>query len=501
MPAEPSIPPAAETTPADGSADPAAREPVIEKPARSRNPLSWLRGLSFRAQMILVLVVGALALLVFSPKPQNAPASRAQPDTAAVTAASESVREEQPAPVAQRFAETTPSPETLQKLGSRNVQADPNELGNDRSAPSAIAAFFRPPPPDASAPVVSLDDEERAAGMPYVGPIRRKAPIEVIGVFGTPENMRRPAESAVGPAASGSGSQGPRVSWGPRDLAGNVNRPPPSASPTVASASEAQPSQGVDAARFAPFGRLIKCRLVNTLDSLVPVNTPVVALVTEPVYWNGKEIIPVNSEVFGYVGAEAQIDARGVGRLFDSGTWALVLPAQRSGKNGREWILRGRALARREAVTEGNGRVKAWEVDDMAPGFIGNTISTRDKEELKLFAASFLGAAAKAAGEIAQTRTILPGEAGQNGITQAEPTARNAIAGAVGSGIEAALSRTVERIEEEIKKRGFYVRVPAGHEFYLFVEQTLDPAKAGVGLLSADPAPGTILNKGGERSE
>jgi hypothetical protein len=227
----------------------------------------------------------------------------------------------------------------------------------------------------------------------------------------------------------------------------------------------------------------------------------VVALVTEPVFWNGKEIIPVNSEVFGYVGAEAQIDARGVGRLFDSGTWALVLPAQRGGKNGREWILRGRALARREAVTEGNGRVKAWEVDDMAPGFIGNTISTRDKEELKLFAASFLGAAAKAAGEISQTRTILPGEAGQNGITQAEPTASNAIAGAVGSGIEAALSRTVERIEEEIKKRGFYVRVPAGHEFYLFVEQTLDPTKAGVGLLAADPAPGSILNKGGERNE
>lgn len=468
--------------------DVAVAELVSATPSRSYNPISWLRKLSFRGQVILILVVSCVALLVFTAEPAK-PQQTQQP-------AAESVAGGEPAAdlPAQRFSDTTPSAETLRALGARQVMLTPDEAGGDsRMAPNAIAAVFRPPAVEQTAPLAPLDDEDLAAGMPYVGRVRRNAPIEVLGVFGTPEAM---------PANGQGGAQGARVSWGPRSLAGNVNGALPQG-PSVAGASPAdQGATGrVDESQFAPFGRLIKCRLVNTLDSLVPTNTPVVALVTEPVFWNGKEIIPVNTEVFGYVGAEPQIDARGVGRLFDSGSWALVLPAQRSGKNGREWLLRGRVLARREALTEQTGRVKAWEVDDMAPGFIGQTISTLDNQELRSFAASFLGAAAKAAGEISQTRSIVPGEAGQNGVTEADPTVGNAVSGALGAGIEAALSRSVERIEDEIKKRGFYVRVPAGHEFYLFVEQTLDPRRAGVGVLASEPSAGDILSKGGEKSE
>lgn len=475
--AQPQTPPSEET--------PEISVPDLDtsKPARSYNPISWLRGLSFRGQVILTLVVGCVALLVFTAEPAKPQQGQQAPTEAVV---------EQADGPAQRFDDTTPTPEMLRALGARQVQLTPDEAGGEsRIAPNAIAAVFRPPVAEEAAPVAFVDDEDLAAGMPYVGRARRNAPIEVLGVFGTPI------------AATGQeGGQGARVSWGPRSLAGNQN----GTTPTAARLGEGQPSGsgapvGVDASQFAPFGRLIKCRLVNTLDSLVPTNTPVVALVTEPVFWNGKEIIPVNTEVFGYVGAEPQIDARGVGRLFDSGTWALVLPAQRSGKNGREWLLRGRVLARREALTGQTGRVKAWDVDDMAPGFVGQTISTLDNQELRSFAASFLGAAAKAAGEIAQTRSIVPGEAGQNGVTEADPTVANAVSGAIGSGIEAALTRSVERIEDEIKKRGFYVRVASGHEFYLFVEQTLDPRRAGVGLLASDPSPGAILENGGGKSE
>jgi len=38
------------------------------------------------------------------------------------------------------------------------------------------------------------------------------------------------------------------------------------------------------------------------------------------------------------------------------------------------------------------------------------------------------------------------------------------------------------RIRDEIAKRGVYVRVPAGKTFYLFVEQTIDPRSAEIGL-------------------
>jgi hypothetical protein len=44
------------------------------------------------------------------------------------------------------------------------------------------------------------------------------------------------------------------------------------------------------------------------------------------------------------------------------------------------------------------------------------------------------------------------------------------------------------RIRQEISRRGVYVRIPAGKEFYLFVEQTIDPGRAVVGLrLPAEP--------------
>jgi hypothetical protein len=52
------------------------------------------------------------------------------------------------------------------------------------------------------------------------------------------------------------------------------------------------------------------------------------------------------------------------------------------------------------------------------------------------------------------------------------------------------MNQVAGRIREEISKRGVYVRVPAGKEFYLFVEQTIDPRAAAIGLrLPADGHP------------
>ena len=44
------------------------------------------------------------------------------------------------------------------------------------------------------------------------------------------------------------------------------------------------------------------------------------------------------------------------------------------------------------------------------------------------------------------------------------------------------MNQLAGRIRDEISKRGVYVRVPAGKPFYLFVEQTIDPRAAAVGL-------------------
>jgi hypothetical protein len=49
---------------------------------------------------------------------------------------------------------------------------------------------------------------------------------------------------------------------------------------------------------YAPAFRLVKCQLVNTVDSS-NITTPIIGLVTDDLCWNGKTIVRANSEVHG----------------------------------------------------------------------------------------------------------------------------------------------------------------------------------------------------------
>jgi len=233
---------------------------------------------------------------------------------------------------------------------------------------------------------------------------------------------------------------------------------------------------------FAPFGRLVKCQLVDTVDSVTARSEPIVALVTEDLDWNGDVIIPAGTEAFSYARPEPIIDAVGVGRLVDSGEWTLVLPGGPEGANGRELILKARAVDRRELVVSDRGRARAWGVDDGADGLIGYTLSTTDNREIKLFAAAAVSGLAQGFGAIAERQQAAPGLPGVLGATQPAPTLGNALTGSLGAGTVEYMNQLAGRIRDEISKRGVYVRVPSGKEFYLFVEQTIDPRAAAVGL-------------------
>jgi hypothetical protein len=233
---------------------------------------------------------------------------------------------------------------------------------------------------------------------------------------------------------------------------------------------------------FAPFGRLVKCELVGTVDSVTARSEPIVALVTEDLDWNGDVIIPSGTEAFSYARPEPIIDAMGVGRLVDSGEWTLVLPAGPGGANGRELILRARAIDRRELVVSQGGRVSSWGLDDGADGLVGYALSTLDDREIKLFAAAAISGMAQGFGSIAERQQAAPGLPGVLGATQAAPTLGNALGASLGAGAVDYMNQLAGRIRDEISKRGLYVRVPAGKAFYLFVEQTIDPRAAAVGL-------------------
>jgi hypothetical protein len=233
---------------------------------------------------------------------------------------------------------------------------------------------------------------------------------------------------------------------------------------------------------FAPFGRLIKCTLVETLDSVTARSEPIVGIVTQELDWNGDVIIPAGTEVFGYARPEPVRDASGVGRLVDTGEWTLVLPGGARGENGRELILKARAIDRRESVVTDTGGVRSWGVDDGADGLVGYTLSTLDNNEIKLFASAAIGGMAQGIGAVVQRQEPAAGVSGILGATQVAPTIGNALAGSLGTGAVDVMNQIASRIREEIARRGVYVRIPAGKEFYLFVEQTIDPRASGIGL-------------------
>ncbi len=233
---------------------------------------------------------------------------------------------------------------------------------------------------------------------------------------------------------------------------------------------------------FAPFGRLVKCELVDTVDSVTARSEPIVGIVTQDLDWNGEVIIPAGTEVFSYAKPEAVIDAAGVGRLVDDGEWTLVLPGRPDGANGRELILQARARDRREPAGSYRGRARSWGLDDGADGLIGYTLSTLDNKEIKLFAAAAISGMTQGLAPILERQEPASGVSGALGATQVAPTVGNALVGSLGTGAAEVANQVASRIREEISKRGVYVRVPAGKEFYLFVEQTIDPRAAGVGL-------------------
>lgn len=201
---------------------------------------------------------------------------------------------------------------------------------------------------------------------------------------------------------------------------------------------------------YAPYGRLIPCELVITVDSSM-IRTPIVGLITEDIYHDGRLIIPAGTEVHGV----AQID-RVRERIASGKRWTLVW------QTGEELPISGIALDR-EKEAEGDG----WGITDGSAGLRGRLIKSDSLAEIKLFAATFLSGAA---GVFTERENTLLGP-----ITS--PSLQNAPL----KGAQDVLATYAKQILQSIQRDGFYVRVPAGKQFYLYVTQTLDRTDATVG--------------------
>ena len=220
---------------------------------------------------------------------------------------------------------------------------------------------------------------------------------------------------------------------------------------------------------YAPYGRLVPCETVITIDS-AKIETPIIGFVTEDVWNDGKLIIPAGAEVHG----KAQVDPSRE-RIASENEWILVWRTT-DRMNGAELPLHGVALDMERNETTGT-----WQLTDGSAGLKGDIIKTDKWAEIKLFAATFLSAATTGLENTTTSSNALTGQSTQTPLA----TPKNAAL----AGASAVLNQYAQQILDSIKRDGFYVRVPAGKQFYLYVTQTidLDRARKGESLVELKP--------------
>ena len=226
--------------------------------------------------------------------------------------------------------------------------------------------------------------------------------------------------------------------------------PPPPPISLFADATAGVTEPKTPGTHYAPYGRLIPCQTVITVDS-ASIQTPIVGLITEDIYHAGRLVIPAGTEVHG----TAQTD-RHRERIASGGTWTLVW------QTGEELRLKGVALDR-----EFSGDQEGWGITDGSAGLRGRILKTDDLAEIKLFAATLLSGAAAA---LTEKETTILGSIDSRSLNNAPL-----------KGAQDVLKIYSHRILEAIQRDGFYVRVASGKQFYLYVVQTIDRSEAVIG--------------------
>ncbi len=315
-------------------------------------------------------------------------------------------------------------------------------------------------------------------------------------IFGVIRKHHTPAEDAVAPLATNNVSGKPQVVQSVTRPMQVFNPPPPKSQPTnLPSSSQpafpnpsplpvvpanqlptlspislfADSSAGIAAQKklsavYAPFGRLMPCETIITVDSS-SIQTPIIGLITENIYHAGKLVIPAGTEVHGTAKTDHHRE-----RISSGSSWTLVW------QHGEEMQIKAIALDRE---FENNTNQTGWSITDGSAGLRGELIKSDNLAEIKLFAATFLSGAA---GALTEKKETLFGPINSPSLNNA-PLA----------GAQDILKIYAQQISDSIQKDGFYIRVPSGKQFYLYVLQTLDRADASLG--------GTALSVAEEKNE
>jgi len=220
-----------------------------------------------------------------------------------------------------------------------------------------------------------------------------------------------------------------------------------------------------------PFGRMIRCRLINTIDSS-KLSTPVVAMIMEDQWQDDRLILRAGTEIHGTAQKDRTRD-----RISAEGAWTIVWNTSDPDRNGQELNVKGLALA---ALKDPNKPM--WDIEDGSAGIPGVVIKTDNLAELKLFAATFLSGAASGLEDTSQSAFGTYTETGN-------------IKNAGLAGTSAVLNDYARQIQQQIEQDGFYVRCTGGTEFYFYNLEPIVPSKASIGGSQIKDTPTTTSLK------
>lgn len=192
----------------------------------------------------------------------------------------------------------------------------------------------------------------------------------------------------------------------------------------------------------APTGTLIKCKTILTVESS-NLDTPVVGLITEDVFYNKKLVIPKNTEIHGTASNGRERD-----RVQFKGDFRLVF------QDGKELIIKGTALS----MNTKEGRLS---MDDGVAGIKGQLLRSDAYADLKYMAASALSGISSASQETVNT---VFGPVPDNSLTNSGL-----------QGISQATQNYADLILKRIEEEGYFVRIPAGQEFYFYTYRPIEP--------------------------
>ncbi len=215
---------------------------------------------------------------------------------------------------------------------------------------------------------------------------------------------------------------------------------------------------------YLPYGRLLRCELVNAVES-TNIETPIIGLITEDVWQAGRLVLPAGTEVHGLAQKTAARE-----RIGSERQWVLVF------QDGRELPLSGTVL---DYAPDGTGGGQ-WAETDGSAGLRGYMIAADKYAEAKAILAAMISAGAGAFPAVTNIISPLTG-----GVTQVQ---QGGYQDAIAAGIEAGGQIYSQRLLEGLKNDPYYVRVPAGTTFYLYVSQTVDLAKARISAATPNPS-------------